>query len=72
MEDDTRERLVALRHARKLSQTSAGQACDPPISQQTISEMESGAARPLYDTVERYCRQALGARLAIGRPGPRD
>ena len=60
-----RSALVTRRRSLGLSQTEAGDRCRPPISQQTISEMETGAASPLLATLLRYCRQALGCRVRI-------
>lgn len=62
-----RESLAIRRRQLNLSQTEAGQACDPPIRQRTISEMETGVADTGLDTVERYSRQALNRRLKLAK-----
>ena len=40
---------------------------NPAISQQTISEMESGAADTGIETLARYAAQALGRRLRLAK-----
>jgi DNA-binding XRE family transcriptional regulator len=57
--------MEARRSALGISQTAAGRKCVPAISHQTISEMETGARNPQIETVERYCREALGLRLLL-------
>jgi hypothetical protein len=64
-EAELRATLAARRADLCLSQAAAGAACSPAISQQTISEMESGAADTGIETLARYAAQALGRRLRL-------
>jgi len=62
-----RAAIAARRAELGLSQAAAGAACSPAISQQTISEMESGAADTGIETLARYAAQALGRRLRLAK-----
>ena len=62
-----RAALAARRAELCLSQAVAGAACSPAIIQQTISEMESGAADTGIETLARYAAQALGRRLRLAK-----
>jgi len=64
---EVRAALSARRAELGLSQAAAGAACSPAISQQTISEMESGAADTGIETLARYAAQALGRRLRLAK-----
>ena len=65
MDEVLRDQLTARRKACGLTQAAAGAKCDPAITQDTISEIETGASNPHFATIERYCRDALSCRLAI-------
>lgn len=65
MDESLREQLTARRLALGLTQSQAGRESRPAIAQDTISEIETGASNPHLGTLERYCRDALGCRLAI-------
>ncbi len=62
---DLRSAFRSRRVALQLSQVAAGRLCTPPISQQTISELESGAANTQIDTAARYARAALRVHLGL-------
>ena len=62
-----RSALAARRAELGLSQTAAGAACSPAISQQTISELETGAKDIRLETLARYAAQALGRRLQLAK-----
>lgn len=65
MDEAFREELTDRRIALGLTQAAAGAKCTPAIKQQTISDMESGAADTRIGTLTRYCRDALGCRLVL-------
>jgi len=50
------EKIKTLRKARGLTQAQLGELLTPPISQQAIQQIESGATTPSFETVENIAK----------------